>query len=66
MDDETDLSAAPLPADTVGLLEGLTTTRSIRRYRAAGSFEGAWGRSPTWAVDPPGTAHTSAGPPERD
>ncbi|MCK9904880.1 nitroreductase family protein [Frankia sp. Cpl3] len=24
--------AAPLPADTVGLLEGLTTTRAIRRY----------------------------------
>ncbi len=27
-----DLSATPLPADTVGLLEGLTTTRAIRRY----------------------------------
>lgn len=26
------LQAAPLPADTVGLLEGLTTTRAIRRY----------------------------------
>ena len=23
----------------------------------------AWGESPAWAVDPPGTAHTSAGPP---
>ena len=23
----------PLPADSVGLLEGLTTTRAIRRYR---------------------------------
>ncbi|MBL7497960.1 nitroreductase family protein [Frankia sp. CNm7] len=28
-----DLSAVPLPPDTVGLLEGLTTTRAIRRYR---------------------------------
>jgi nitroreductase len=28
-----DLGATPLPPDTVGLLEGLTTTRAIRRYR---------------------------------
>jgi len=28
-----DLASAPLPADTVGLLEGLTSTRAIRRYR---------------------------------
>ena len=28
-----DLSTTPLPSDTVGLLEGLTTTRAIRRYR---------------------------------
>lgn len=28
-----DLSQSPLPADAVGLLEGLTTTRAIRRYR---------------------------------
>jgi len=27
-----DLASEPLPADTIGLLEGLTTTRSIRRY----------------------------------
>jgi nitroreductase len=27
------LAAEPLPVDAVGLLEGLTTTRSIRRYR---------------------------------
>src|SRR5690349_8002515 len=27
-----DLANSPLPADTVGLLEGLTTTRAIRRY----------------------------------
>jgi nitroreductase len=27
------LAAEPLPRDTVGLLEGLTTTRAIRRYR---------------------------------
>jgi nitroreductase len=30
---EVALGDAPLPVDTVGLLEGLTTTRSIRRYR---------------------------------
>jgi nitroreductase len=29
----TDLAARPLPADTVGLLEGVATTRAIRRYR---------------------------------
>jgi nitroreductase len=29
----SDLAREPLPADTVGLLEGLTSTRSIRRYR---------------------------------
>lgn len=29
-----DLASLGLPADTVGLLEGLTTTRAIRRYRA--------------------------------
>ncbi|HEX4244821.1 MAG TPA: nitroreductase family protein, partial [Acidimicrobiales bacterium] len=28
----TDLDQRPLPADGVGLLEGLTTTRAIRRY----------------------------------
>src|SRR5581483_8946639 len=28
-----DLGTTPLPADTVGLLEGLSTTRAIRRYR---------------------------------
>jgi nitroreductase len=33
-DDDGELDArAPLPADTVGLLEGLTTTRAIRRYK---------------------------------
>jgi nitroreductase len=26
-------------------------------------FEEVWGRSPVWAVDPPGTRFTSAGPP---
>jgi nitroreductase len=29
----SDLPNEPLPTDTVGLLEGLTTTRAIRRYR---------------------------------
>lgn len=34
MDDTpaSDLPAAPLPRDAIGLLEGLTTTRAIRRY----------------------------------
>lgn len=30
---DADLAATPLPADTVGLIEGLTTTRAIRRYQ---------------------------------
>lgn len=29
----SDLASEPLPTDVLGLLEGLTTTRSIRRYR---------------------------------
>ncbi len=29
----SDLATAQLPADVVGLLEGLTTTRAVRRYR---------------------------------
>ena len=33
VDVPVDLPATPLPPDTVGLLEGLTTTRAIRRYR---------------------------------
>jgi nitroreductase len=28
-----DLASTPLPADTVGLIEGLTSTRAIRQYR---------------------------------
>ena len=27
-------------------------------------FSGEWGQSPGWAVDPPGTRYTSAGPPK--
>jgi nitroreductase len=34
-----------------------------RRPLAELVFEDAWGRVPTWAVDPPGTRYTSAGPP---
>ncbi|MEM9202741.1 MAG: nitroreductase family protein [Actinomycetota bacterium] len=26
-------------------------------------YDGVWGQTPEWAVDPPGTRHTSAGPP---
>jgi nitroreductase len=28
-------------------------------------YEERWGRAPAWAVDPPGTMHTRAGPPPR-
>ncbi len=31
--DQSGLRDTPLPPDTIGLLEGLTTTRAIRRYR---------------------------------
>jgi nitroreductase len=29
-------------------------------------FADEWGRSPDWAIDPPGTAHTAAGPPTNE
>jgi nitroreductase len=32
--DMRELQSEPLPADTMALLESLTTTRAIRRYRA--------------------------------
>jgi len=32
-DDDRDLAATPWPTDTVGLFEGLLSTRAIRRYR---------------------------------
>ena len=32
-DDAARLAATSLPSDAVGLLEGLTTTRAVRRYR---------------------------------
>jgi nitroreductase len=32
VDELSNLATQPLPADTVGLIEGLTSTRSIRRY----------------------------------
>jgi nitroreductase len=34
-----------------------------RRPLAELVYEDAWGHAPDWAVDPPGTAFTSAGPP---
>lgn len=34
-----------------------------RRPLAELVYDGVWGSSPTWAVDPPGTSFTSAGPP---
>ena len=35
-----------------------------RRPLAEFVYSEGWGETPTWAVDPPGTRHTSAGPPE--
>jgi len=29
-------------------------------------FGDTWGEAPAWAVDPPGTQHTAAGPPRQD
>jgi NAD(P)-dependent dehydrogenase (short-subunit alcohol dehydrogenase family)/nitroreductase len=34
-----------------------------RRPMAELVYDGSWGRSPAWAVDPPGTRFTAAGPP---
>lgn len=34
-----------------------------RRPMAELVFEDTWGRAPAWAIDPPGTTHTAAGPP---
>jgi hypothetical protein len=34
-----------------------------RRPLAELVYEESWGQAPTWAVDPPGTRHTAAGPP---
>jgi nitroreductase len=36
-----------------------------RRPMAELVFDDVWGNPPAWAVDPPGTRHTSAGPPRR-
>lgn len=37
-----------------------------RRPMAELVFEECWGQTPGWAVDPPGTRYTSAGPPKGD
>ncbi|HZU72803.1 MAG TPA: nitroreductase, partial [Acidimicrobiales bacterium] len=34
-----------------------------RRPMAEVVYGERWGQAPAWAVDPPGTRHTSAGPP---
>lgn len=49
---------------TLGVPEG---AHGPVRRRPLGElvFEGRWGESPPWAVDPPGTAYTSAGPGKR-
>jgi nitroreductase len=36
-----------------------------RRPMAELVYGDAWGTAPDWAVDPPGTQHTSAGPPKK-
>ena len=33
LDETSDLAALQLPTDTVGLIDGIATTRAIRRYR---------------------------------
>ena len=60
----------------LGIPDGVAIAATVTLGRPAGShgpvrrralgelvYEGTWGAAPLWAVDPPGTRHTSAGPP---
>jgi nitroreductase len=53
-------------AATITLGRPLGAHGSVRR-RPLGElvYADGWGQPAAWAVDPPGTAHTSAGPPQR-
>jgi hypothetical protein len=51
-------------AATITLGKPAGTHGPVRRRPIAELvFEDEWDNSPPWAVDPPGTAFTSAGPP---
>ena len=51
-------------AATVTLGKPAGTHGPVRRRPLAHFvYDGVWGETPAWAVDPPGTRHTSAGPP---
>jgi hypothetical protein len=63
--------------DLLSIPDGVFMAATITIGRPAGShgpvrrrpiaelvYEESWEASPAWAVDPPGTRHTSAGPPK--
>jgi nitroreductase len=61
-----------IPAD-VFMAASITLGRPVgslgpvrRRPASELVFEEQWGSAPAWAVDPPGTKHTAAGPPSGD
>lgn len=69
--------AEPALRELLGVPEGVFMAATITIGRPAGGhgpvrrrpldelvFEETWGTAPPWAVDPPGTTHTSAGPPK--
>lgn len=65
------VSLLEIPEDTI-IAATVTLGRPVghhgpvrRRPLAELVFEESWGHAPDWAVDPPGTRYTSAGPPKR-
>jgi nitroreductase len=66
---DTELRTLLSIPDEVALSACITLGRPLgahgpvrRRPLAELVFDGEWGRSPDWAIDPPGTAFTQAGP----
>jgi nitroreductase len=72
------LAVEPQLRDLLGIPEEATIAGAITLGRPQGGhgpvrrrplgelvFEESWASSPEWAVDPPGVAHTSAGPPKK-
>ena len=51
--------AAAIPLGHPVGRHGPVRRRPLREF----VFQGRWGETPAWAVDPPGTRHTRAGPP---
>lgn len=62
----------------LGLPENIAISATITLGKPAGNhgpvrrvpmaelvYDGVWGESAPWAIDPPGTRHTAAGPPDR-